>query len=162
MARELLRLSSQLIGLKQQVMAIEQLQLALQLAGESTEVADAAGKQLERVAGGSVTLKVLRHFVALHPDSATARCQLGVALARRRQFKEALSEVDAALALDPDERQALNYAGLMSAESGDLARAETLFRHLILVAPQLASAHENLGSVVAKQGRHDEALAHFE
>lgn len=162
MARELLRLSSLLIKLKQPVMAIEQLQLALEFAAESDEVATEAGKLLDRVAGGNVTLKVLQHFVAVHPDSATARCQLGVALLRRRHAKEALSAFDATLELDPDQPLALNYAGLLNAEAGNLANAESLFRRLILVAPQLAKAHENLGLVVAKQGRPEEALAHYD
>jgi tetratricopeptide (TPR) repeat protein len=138
------------------------LQLALEFAAESDEVATEAGKQLDQVAGGNVTLKVLQHYVALHPDSATARCQLGVAFLRRRQAREALSAFDAALELDPDQPLALNYAGLLNADAGNLATAETLFRRLILVAPQLAKAHENLGLVVAKQGRPGEALAHYD
>jgi len=162
LARELLRLTSLLIGLKQEVMAIEQLQTTLVFAGESTEIMDAALKQLEQIAGGRVTLKVLQHYVGQHPDSATGHCQLGIALLRRQQANAALSAFNAALALDPDSQQALHFAGLLNAELGDLPNAEKLFRRLVLVAPQLASAQANLALAIAKQGRLDEALTHYE
>ena len=157
MARELLRLTALLVSLKQDVMAIEQLQMALDLAGESTEIADAAGKQLDQVAGGRVTLKVLQQFVTSHPKSASAHCQFGIALLKRRKITAALSAFDAALAIDPDSQQALHFAGLIDADSGNLPQAEAHFRRLIAVAPQLASAHQNLANVLVKQGQHDEA-----
>lgn len=48
--------------------------------------------------------------------------------------------------------------GALAMQRGDTAAAESAFRQAILIAPDLADAHLDLGLVLGRQGRQEEAL----
>src|SRR5205807_8757771 len=56
----------------------------------------------------------------------------------------------------------VNLGLLCLAQIGDPARAETLLRRAVELAPQSVEAQTNLGLALHDQGRLTEALAHFE
>lgn len=60
------------------------------------------------------------------------------------------------------QRDALIEAGLNAYVSGDMARAETLFRQVLDANPNDAFANLNLGVIKARTNRTAEAVAHYE
>lgn len=58
--------------------------------------------------------------------------------------------------------QQLFADALASHRSGQLARAEAIYRQAIALKPEFVEAHNNLGMVLMSMGRFDEAIAAFE
>ncbi len=99
-----------------------------------------------------------RHALALRPNSASAQCNLGSALARLGSRKEALAAFRTAIALNPDSADfRLNLARLL-AEMGRLEPAATQLRAGLAVEPGNSLLHMTLGVVLAQQGRTEESI----
>ncbi len=64
-----------------------------------------------------------------------AVAQLGMMLAKRREFAEALPLLDEAVKLDPNHPSAFAYRGNLHASEGRLAEAEADFRRALSLAP---------------------------
>ena len=70
---------------------------------------------------------------------------------------QAMTVLEAVLALQPGDPEALNLLGIASFESGDPHRAETLFRLAIDKAPEFVDARNNLGNALRSLGKFDDA-----
>jgi type IV pilus biogenesis/stability protein PilW len=92
----------------------------------------------------------------IHHDLAVEALKAG-------RSQEALKEYDTALAADPEMPEALLGRGLVY-EYGfsKLALAEADYRHALQVRPGYPEAHNNLGQLLARTGRTNEALAEFD
>ena len=100
--------------------------------------------------------------VAINPDNAEARNNLGYALQKQKKFEEALVQHDAAIRLLPTFADAHNNRGGALRELGRFQEAEREFREAIHLSPGLETAHHNLGLVLVSLNRHDEALAQYQ
>lgn len=88
---------------------------------------------------------------------------LAVEALRAGRTQEALKEFDTALAADPDMPGALLGRGLVY-EYGfsRFPEAEADYRHALQVRPGYPEAHNNLGQLLARTGRSNEALSEFD
>ncbi len=102
-----------------------------------------------------------RQMIALRPDSAALRSDLGNVLLVQGQLNEAAIEYERAIALQPDLFQAINNLGNILRHQGKLDQAAASYRQVIALRPDLAEPHNNLGNVLLSQNKLDEAAAHF-
>jgi Flp pilus assembly protein TadD len=60
------------------------------------------------------------------------------------QLPDAISEQNAALAIEPNNADDWNNLGVLHARNGDKASARNAFEHALTLNPQHAAAHANL------------------
>ncbi len=88
---------------------------------------------------------------------------LAVAALRGGRAQEALREYDQAIELDARFQEAYVGRGLVYEFGfGKLEEAERDYRRAIALEPDYPEAHNNLGQLLAKTGRFDEALREFD
>ena len=73
-----------------------------------------------------------------------AHRQLAQLYAQMGQLRDAISEQNAALALDPKNADDWNNLGVLHARNGDTASARRDFEHALILNPQHAAARANL------------------
>src|SRR5690242_4573599 len=97
-------------------------------------------------------------------DNEALASLLGEAVARHRQgdLAQALAGYDAILALAPDYFDALHLKGVAAAQQKHHDAAIALMRRALAVKPDHAGAHGNLGGLLLRLGRAEEALACFD
>jgi protein O-GlcNAc transferase len=131
--------------------------LSCQQKSNSEKAAEALDRGLKAHAEGRIdeAAEAYQEVLSLDPDNKYAHYNLGLIdhLAGRSQAAEVKYRL--ALSYDPDFVPALfNLAILRTAESP--AEAEDLYRHVIEVQPDHATAHLNLGFILISRGRQDE------
>ncbi len=96
-------------------------------------------------------------------QAAEIHHDLAVEAIRGGRAGEALRELDEALKLDPSFAEAHRARGLvLEFGHGRLAEAEREYRRALELKPEYPEASNDLGQVLAKTGRWDEALARFD
>ncbi|MBP2668584.1 MAG: Tetratricopeptide 1 repeat-containing protein [Deltaproteobacteria bacterium] len=93
---------------------------------------------------------------------AEARVQMGVTYLEQRNLPMAMRELTRADELDPGNPEVEMMLGLTYQARGDLAKAEEYLRRALDRKPDYGDAHNNLGIILAKQKRLDEAAREFE
>jgi protein O-GlcNAc transferase len=106
-------------------------------------------------------LELVERAVALRPDGAVYRNNLGQILERLERGDEAAQAYEAALALDPRNAEACNNLGHLLQRRDRLAEAETLLRRAIGLDANYAEPHANLANLLKDRGELDEALASY-
>jgi tetratricopeptide (TPR) repeat protein len=115
----------------------------------------------------------LRRALAINPDSAQARNDLGIALAKSGQTAQAASEFQAAVALDPHAEQPRRNLqanaqdnfdrGVEAMKSKNTTEAISDFQAALKLKPDYAEAHNNLGIAYTSLPNHlHEAIQEFE
>jgi tetratricopeptide (TPR) repeat protein len=99
--------------------------------------------------------------LALKPDYAEARNNLGLALASRGRLDEALAQYRKAVELEPAYAEALNNLGLLLARRGQVDEAIGHYRRALEIDPGLARAHYNLAEALTVREQTDEAAVHL-
>lgn len=66
------------------------------------------------------------------------------------------------VAIDPRHTVALGSLGFLHGDRGDFAQAENYYREVVKHTPNDANTSFNLGYILQKQHRHDEAIAIFD
>src|SRR5512138_3602667 len=95
--------------------------------------------------------------------SAEIHFDLGVEALRAGRFPDALRELDAALAIDDGFAEAHRARGLvLDLGFGRLDEAEREYRRALQLRPSFSEAHSDLGQLLARTGRWDEAIAEFD
>jgi tetratricopeptide (TPR) repeat protein/precorrin-6B methylase 2 len=97
----------------------------------------------------------MRRVVAAEPDAAEAHFSLGVVLAARAQYAEAIGCYRSALERAPDHKHCLVNLGICLMQSGDLTGAEATFRHAAERHPDNPVVWMNLGTVRHRLDRDD-------
>jgi eukaryotic-like serine/threonine-protein kinase len=103
-------------------------------------------------------IRFLTAAVALRPDSAGMRLDLGKTLARAGRLDEALLACRQSIGLKPDFSMAHLDLGLRLAEKGHLDEAVAACRRATELKPDYGYAHYDLGLFLFRMGRVDEAL----
>jgi protein O-GlcNAc transferase len=106
--------------------------------------------------------RLYRQVLAADPRDFTAQHLLGVIHAQQGRNEQALSEIEAALALKPDDADAhLNRANVLKV----LGRAQDAlagYARALEVKPGWPQAENNRGTVLQALSRHDEALGAYD
>jgi tetratricopeptide (TPR) repeat protein len=103
-----------------------------------------------------------RKILAIRPDVAEVRNDLGIILAQAGKLDLAAAQFDKAIALKPDLPEAHFNLGNVLKDRGRLSEAAARFEQALALRPNYAEAHNNLGIVSRDQGKLDQAKAHYE
>lgn len=96
-------------------------------------------------------------------EAAVVHADLGAEAVRNGRAQDALNSYDEALRYDPDLAEAhLGRGVVLELGFGKLDEAEAEYRKAILLKPTLAEAHNNLGQLLARTGRLEEAVKEFD
>ena len=87
---------------------------------------------------------------------------LGNAVARAGRLGEAIAAYEQALAVMPNDVDALNNLGIVYARSGDVDGAIAQYKRALAYAPDYARAHYNLANAYRTKGLLEEAVAEYE
>ncbi|MFL6276113.1 MAG: tetratricopeptide repeat protein [Blastocatellia bacterium] len=99
--------------------------------------------------------------VKKRPANARAHNNLGMFLAERGQYDEALAHFDEACRLNPEDALAKNNLALTLFNQGRVADAIPLYREALQRKPDYTDAHFNLGRALFAQGDLEAAKAQF-
>jgi tetratricopeptide (TPR) repeat protein len=86
----------------------------------------------------------------------------GMARGRAGEIEEGIADLGVYLDRNPDDSHALTKRGVRHIWNGDLDRAERDLRRAVAIDNTNAEAHDDLGVVLAQQGKHAEAIEHFQ
>ncbi|WP_329532604.1 tetratricopeptide repeat protein [Streptomyces sp. NBC_01450] len=104
--------------------------------------------------------RTYQRVLRLDPRNKLAWYNLGVIAQRNDRTAEAREAYDKALKIDPKYASAL-YNEAILLKSSDTDRAVTLLKRAIAATPRAATAHLQLGWILAKKHRDDDAEAEF-
>lgn len=107
----------------------------------------------------SITL--FSHTLQTTDNNYVAHVNLGSALARAGQYREAIAQCDRALEINPELTDALYNRGSAYYKIGRLREAAVSLEKAVTVYPQYAAAHNNLGLVYTALGQYEKAAAHL-
>jgi protein O-mannosyl-transferase len=100
------------------------------------------------------------HAAHVTRDNARAYANLGVALARDRQFARAIVEYRHALEIEPADATSHNNLALALVEQGGQTAALGHYREAVRLKPDYGNAHNNLANLLSEMGQQYEALTH--
>ena len=92
------------------------------------------------------------------PTFRPARIALARAYNKAGHFTHALATCEHLLANDPNDAEAWAARGTAHRGMEDLPEAETAYRKAIELKPGYGAAHHDLGALLSKESRHEEAL----
>jgi serine/threonine protein kinase/tetratricopeptide (TPR) repeat protein len=102
-----------------------------------------------------------REAIAYAPRYAVAHNSLGMALARKEDWKGAHAAYQQALAIDPNLALAYGNIGALHLHRHELKEAIAACRRAIALNPNFADAHYNLGYALAVTGDHEQAIEEY-
>lgn len=155
-ARSWFNVGTVLVILNRPQEAIEPLRKAMQI--DSSYAKAHMGLGLAIGASGDIpgSIVELKKAIELDPYLAPAYLSLGRAYAAQGNWMGAADQYKKSLAIQQD-YPALSELGWAQENLGDLAGAETSYRSAVALQPNNAVAHYNLGAVMARLGRKDQA-----
>jgi tetratricopeptide (TPR) repeat protein len=135
---------------------------AMELAPYDSSLLILIGQHYHRFRNMSQTTACFERAVAADPTSAEARNSLATWFERERRLGEAQETVDACLAQNPQDSQALYLRALLLHRHGRHAKAETALRDLLKtdsLDPQVKSSSLHLlGVIMDELGQYGEAM----
>jgi tetratricopeptide (TPR) repeat protein len=137
--------------------ASQMLAAALRQEPENAQLWNLAGSTAKALQQPEAAERCWRSALALSPDYAEARYNLGVLLQERGQTAAAIAEYSAALARPAWHPQALNNLGVSLTKAGQLDAALRHFEEALTLQPGYARAHHNRGRALGALGRFAEA-----
>ena len=96
-----------------------------------------------------------------HPD-AKALEQKALEHYNAGRLAEALVETRKVLEIDPNQIEAINFAGILHAALGDLETAAALLNDVLQKQPRHFDAANNLGNILARSGQLDQAVEAYQ
>jgi len=103
-----------------------------------------------------------RRVVAIDPTYAAAWNNLGLLLHRLGRWDEARRAYAQALTHDAGCCEAAYNLGSLHEDQGDVESAIACYRRALAASPDYADAHFNLAGALARAGRNDEAVGHWQ
>ena len=141
--------------------ALQTLRAALELQPRSDDLRRMIGEILVRRGDVEAGLTALRDAVRLRPDYIENPTALGLALYTRGRFEDALEPFARAVDLAPDDALAHQRLGATFHQLGRLESAVQHYRESSRLGGP-ASAAANIGTILYRQGRFQEALANYD
>ncbi len=135
-------------------------QRALELRPEFPEAHNDLGNVLASRGQLDAATAHYRKAVLARPEFAEACFNLGVALGRQGKWDEAMEAYRQALAANPQLATAAKHLASLCAKRNKLGDAVDAYRHVLKTVPD-AETHNDLGIILARLGRHDEAAASY-
>ena len=89
--------------------------------------------------------QLLLQLISVYPQYASSYTNLGIVYANTQREEQAYAQFDRALVASPNDCQPLVQIGLLARQQRDFIRAEASFKRCILVNPDFAAAHLELG-----------------
>jgi Flp pilus assembly protein TadD len=105
---------------------------------------------------------LFRDTLTKNPAASDAHNDLGVILAKRQNYSEAMEHFIAAVRSNPNSAGAHSNLGQALAMNGKFAEAEPHFLAAIQLKTDDSLAHRRFGEVLRQQGRNQEAIIHFQ
>jgi tetratricopeptide (TPR) repeat protein len=130
----------------------------LLLNAESAEADMLAGEALDELKDHDGAIKQFRAAVQANPKEPDVHFGLGYLLWTQKQYEEAASELQAELANNSDQFQALLYLGDAQMQMNHPEAALPILEQVERAAPSLALGHLDLGILYADAGRNADAL----
>ncbi len=100
--------------------------------------------------------------IAGNPNCWMAHNNLGMTLAGRGRYDEAIAHYEEALTIRPDCELPHNNLGVALADCGRLDEAIAHYQAALKIKPNYAEAHNNLGNALAKRGQVGDAIDHYQ
>ena len=100
------------------------------------------------------------HALAVTQDNDFAHYNLGVTLALRGAFDEAIGHYEEAVRINPQAHDAHSSLAYALLKRHRLAEAIQQYEEALRLKPGDAEAHNNLGNILARVGRKEEAIQH--
>jgi len=106
--------------------------------------------------------QAFRRLTELDASFVGAWCDLATALLKLERYEEAVTCCAKALALDPQHVPSHIQLGVIRRNTGDIDRAEALYRSALTLQPDSDVARYNLAMIVLLRGDYREGLSLFE
>ena len=106
--------------------------------------------------------RLLPKVVRWLPEKQGAWYQLGVVFAHAKQYAEAISTFQQAIALDPNEADYHHGFGNVYSGLGRHEEAIVAYQQAITLDPNYALPHNGLGNVYRNLGHHEEAISAYQ
>ncbi len=100
--------------------------------------------------------------VELNPNNAAARCNLGICLSDKGEFREAEGHIRKAAELQPDSKDVQFNLGLVLARQRKFQEALLHYRKALQIDPKFVKAQTNLASALLEMGQADQAIAAYQ
>ena len=97
-----------------------------------------------------------------NPNAAVARINLGYLFLQQGRLDSALSQLESAVRLGPDQPEAHNNYASALAQSGRLPEAKNQAEEALRLKPDYPEAHNNLGLMLLQKGQIADSIVHFE
>jgi tetratricopeptide (TPR) repeat protein len=115
-----------------------------------------AGMANERTGNYPGAVRLYRRGLELEPNNVELLNAIGFSLFQQGKSREAVVELEKALAIDPKHAKSHNNMALASIDLGELELAEAHYRESLAVQPQPA-IYNDLGVVLERMGMQDDA-----
>jgi tetratricopeptide (TPR) repeat protein len=101
------------------------------------------------------TNREIRHTLAI------LHYNLGACYKKNNNIDDAILRISQAISYDSTLLKGYNLLGTLYQERGELDRAESCYRRTLIINPEYAMAHFNLGALCWRRKQYDEACTHF-
>jgi len=132
--------------------------------GESepdVDVLNAFGAALAQTGRPREALDTFERIRQIDPENAMAALNTGIVHLMGRDYARARRAMESALALDPNLSAAYNHLGVIAAETQHPDEAIERWKKAVALNPKNWDTLFNLGTVLRKQGRLEEARIYF-
>lgn len=102
-----------------------------------------------------------RQWIGINPDSVNAHFSMGLALARKRRFDEAIRHYAEALRIRPEYALAHNNLGDALLKSGRIDESLPHFSKALELNADYAEAHYNMATALVQLNQPEKAIRHF-
>lgn len=104
-------------------------------------------------------IELYREAETMAPKKSKLDAKLAPAFAGAGRYTESLERYRRVIESDPKNASLINNFAFTLMESGDESTAEAEFKHALEIDPHLENASVNLGLLLARQRREEEAIA---
>jgi arylsulfatase A-like enzyme/tetratricopeptide (TPR) repeat protein len=107
-------------------------------------------------------MAIFNRALVIDPSNANAKANLGTVYLLVRDYARAKATMEEALALEPDVSRAHNALGVIAAETNHADEAIQHWKRAVELNPREFDTLFNLGKLLERQGRTEEARVYFE